>query len=1019
MFLFLLDLVRRYFSKSAIITSYLIVLSILSPKSRVFAAETVIENLDGNRLTIERIEESADLLQITNHGILRAVVDAGTGRADINLGYNPNSYIEQVSGEMYSDITMNHLDQKFIYRSGNFEGDIKGGDIGNYTGQVLVDGEMSHSGELIGIDHVHLSKNSSLSLFNEGKGLRMFDVKSVTLDEGSVLTSGGRHTVSVNNIDGVRDGVGSFDISGQGVILGRDQSIGKDNALAEVEVNESYLFSLGGVGAESLNINSGFFLSLSQNIDVKDINMSGNSDFLYWSVTSYGDAPATISSNFHNNYEEGKDARIYFTSSNEKNKFVKLTGKLGDVDSAFNKIFIEGNITVDMSSANSVYSDEVILSYYKHDSTLLLGRSKVDSRVVLSRGSNHGNIQIVDDHDLISAIGTDDSAVRLVEVAAGKTIDVKNSIYANSIFNNKGSSFVMHRSRSGDLNELSTQSFENYGLVDFSKAQADLKIGAIDNFSDSTFHVGDKEVDVANINFNAGAKISVDVVDHENAGLIRGGIVNVAEGVLLNVNIVNAHDFYQIQKQNYKIIESSDKEGSDVAAIDSSDIFVNNQNSGGKLGLLTVSTSTIDNDLILQIAKDRSNQGLNDQQKEVDKIIDQIGADSDSELLDLQNYLNIVNNVDDEDRKKALDSVMPNSSHLMANSFVVSDSIIRSIETRISSQRMSNIINRGKDYLAIDSDGNEVDKVKGVVSAKTSLIYANDYSLSDVDLSNNMWIQILGSRSKQDSGLDSSSYKSSLSGLVLGFDKKVDSSLLLGSSIAIADSNVKSLNNLTNIDSKILQLSIYAEKQFKDSLYTSFTTSVAKSVNNSDRLIPVISKKASSEFDSYNYSIKGNVYKHIILENGFDIIPSIGVRYSKNSIDSYQESGTGSLDLKVKTDDLEILEGFVGVASGYRYNLNSLNLGFVKTDSLTLYPKIQISYGYDFMQNIQRSVSNFRGHDNGLVIKSPKLDPSTIKVDLGTKLFNADRVAFDIKYSQERRDNFVSHSGLLEVKIAF
>ncbi len=215
------------------------------------------------------------------------------------------------------------------------------------------------------------------------------------------------------------------------------------------------------------------------------------------------------------------------------------------------------------------------------------------------------------------------------------------------------------------------------------------------------------------------------------------------------------------------------------------------------------------------------------------------------------------------------------------------------------------------------------------------------------------------------------------------------------------------------------QLSLYGEKEIYKDIYLDSMISVSHASHDSSRNIPVISRSANASFDSRNYAAKIGIHKSYILDNGFDLTPNFDLKYSNNQVENYTESGAGALNLSVTTSDLERLEGSLSLAAGYHSDISQINLGFTKVDPFTIYPNVKIAYDYDFIGDSQTSISNFSGHDLSFATRSSSVDRSTVKITAGVETYRTEDLKLNLKYIQERRDSYISHSGLLETKISF
>ncbi len=939
-----------------------------------------------------------------------------------------------ISGDSSDDIFATQIDQKIIYNSGSFTGRVVSGVSEEFAGHFIVNNDLQYTARLSTLDTVEVSSGADLSLSG-----RHSDTHSVILNQGASLTvEAGGATFAFKEMDGSAADTGTLNVNGNYSLFrgtyGRvDENIGATNRLAEINVGRGGSFwAYGQVNAAQINIDGLVVLGKPGDFDQIKLGESGTLMFVPGSINEAN--PGTRESSYDDNYNiingdilatndpstQSNISNIHFSAlwADESQKTFKINGSIGQENEKINQVYVTSGLTLDLTDSAGFYVENTGL--YARQSNkkpqILLGSGIVDTQFAFQPGGIVGTIRVTEDHNLISSIGSGSSRFDRFEVDEDASVNVRNSIYTNWIQNNPDATIKVFANAQGSLNTLDTSTFVNYGTVDFSDASGSFN-AMMTNFGGSTFHVGSNEVRANGyVDFAPGSTFSVDLKNAREVGSFKADMIGVHEGALLNINIANAHEFYNLQSYEYTIIESVNKSISNVNEIATSDISVNSVN-GNEYGLLTFSTSESDSNLILNIERGDLPPSYNTNQSEVDNVINSIGSRSSGKLLEIQNYLILNPDVTNTDRARVLDSLTPKTESVSRAALSSIDSTFKSIESRMSSRQISRLIN-GRGYKTVDSNGNDVPEADPSSTAQTSLIYGNDFQI-EKGLSKNVWLQAIGSKARQGDKNGFDGYKSSLQGLVVGIDKKTDKNTLTGISFSIANSKIETSDLLSSTQSDIYQLSIYQEKEFSKNKYYNLIAAIGSGRNDSNRVIPAAGVAANAKFSSYNYSLKGSLYNKITFENGLDLAPHIGLGYSANKIEDYQEQGAQEANLSVKTSDLQMLNGSIGIGVGYKKKISSLNLGLVKLDSFIIYPKLKISYEYDFLQDVQTSVSNFEGHDLTFTTRSSRTDPSTIKLSAGVALFGSEDLSFDVKYVQERRTAFVSHSAILETKLAF
>ena len=836
-------------------------------------------------------------------------------------------------------------------------------------------------------------------------------LNQIIIADGSSLTLNSNS--DFDDIDGEFTDSGILNISNQSYIYtDENQHIGRNQRLAQINISESsMIFNYGEVNAAQINLNNSSMISL-RGSSFDEMNFTNESMLLYlFGYLEEGSGMMQMDGNIVVTNSDSK-ASIFFSNYNSDDVVnVKINGSIGSFDKKVEDIFVDNNTTLDLSDSLGVFAKKINLCSGNHQPTIILGSGIVDSEFIIDRENSIARIRVIEDHNLISSVGSEESRVEELTVEDNLTLNVRNSVYTNSITNNAQSKFIVSTDSAGDLNIVDSLAFHNNGLVDLSAASNSFSGrfgGAVSNYTGSTFKVGSNAITIPDsVIFETGSIISINANSPTEVGSISSDIVQIEEGVMLSINIADAHDWYDLQNSQHVIVESVDKDASNVNQIQESNIMVNSI-ATNKIGLLTFSTSVVDNNLLLDVERGAVGVDYNDNQLRVINTVDSIGQQSTGEMLAVQTYLNTDPNATIASKKEVANSLMPRMEALAQNSFNASDAVFKAISSRIFSYQLSKAAGNKK-YRTVDSNGNEVESLDDSSTAQTSLIYGNDFQLENNDLARHFWIQLIGSRAKQADKGGFEGYDLGVQGLVIGVDNKIDSKTLVGASFATTDSSIDSSNKFRNIDSRIYQLSVYVEKEMAEKSYYSLMAAASKGTNDSSRFIPIANRTAAAQFDSQNYSLKGSIYQKMNFENGFDIVPQIGVGYLVNKVDDYQEQGAGTLNLNVKTDNLEMLNGSLAITTGYKK----------KFRSFIIYPKIKLSYEYDFFQDIQTSVSNFQGQDLSFATRSTRVDPSTIRIAAGLEVFESEDLSFNAQYIQERRTSFSSHTGVLEARFAF
>lgn len=1032
LYIFGFDVLRFKFVRSFLLFLSIVLVLLTFLSSNLLALDLGGENHFSSDISIneDRINFGNGVSSITNEG---SIASSSNNRSLINLGTNRNSFVRQVDGEMDADIRFNADGQAFIYDGGNFSGNIFGSKPSDYNGDFIVNSNLQLVGSNIrNIDLIKVDDYTRLSLIASPDSQSIARVGSLELGVDSSIILANDY-FNFSKIDGTQDYSGSMTVFNDIGTLAAT-SIGATHALGSLNLKNSDPFALYDnvdfkVG--SLNLDNSSLIA-SSNSSLKEVNFEGgDSVVLLVSGINIKNRPDVDHDNiFQIDYdlnvsEDSTQSEFHILNLHESSGRYNITGRVGS-ESQHLEIFVITDSVVDLTASKGFYVNKVYLnSYYGKLSTkLILGKGEVSANIFKDRASKCGaskcevGVDIIEDHILRSSISVY-NGVRIDKLAVKDNVgvDVLNDIAVKNIENGSQAVFKVHSDNGTKLLRVidTSEGFTNNGIIDLASSSGSFKSDVI-NHRGSSFVVGTSKVDVGGgLNFEPGSIFSAAIEDDNVFGAVVADNVNISDDVILNIEIVNAHDIYKMNSEKITLIESRDKDLSSIAKITDGNIAINSS-IGNRVGNVEFSTQVSNKNLLLNITRSPI-ESVKGSQDGIGDAIDAIGLQSSGELLALQNYLYLDSRVTNRDRINALKSLKPSNEGTSQIHINHTDSVFRSIESRISSSRIANAISdQEKGYKTVDSNGESVEEIDDSATAQVSS-FATDVNLRRK--SDEAWVQIINSdgKQKQKDGFDG--FRSDSKSIITGYDRKVNKSLLVGASISVADSRIKSNDGLRMTQSDIVQLAIYAEKKVLRDLYLDLMVSASRASHDSSRLIPVVSRAANSKFDSSSYSVKAGIQKLYILKSGLDITPQFNLKYSKNIVDDYSESGAGALNLNVVTSDLDRLEGSLSLGLGYRRDIDRINLGFTKIETFTIYPSLKVSYDYDFIGDSQTSLSSFSGHDISFATRSSNIDRSTIKMSAGVEAYRTEDMKLNLRYIQKRRDSFVSHSGLLEVKVAF
>ena len=650
-------------------------------------------------------------------------------------------------------------------------------------------------------------------------------------------------------------------------------------------------------------------------------------------------------------------------------KAINVTGS--NVATITNAGIINGSITVATglttitNSSGGVINGNINLG--SHSSSVLTTSGTINGNVTLGSGQtvnlnagsttgvingSAGGLGTVNTGSGIVTVSSDIGVTNYVDsfnVGSGSQTRLSANIYANTINLN------------GELDLLSSS-----GNI----LSADI-IGNGSSGGAGNLNLGTYSHEIyGDLTLGAGDILSVAISTPSSAGdIMVDGLASINANTLLRVTLTGGTT--QVGS-SYIILTGGT--GSSVNQIDDANISLNGATN--RFGAYLVRTEVSGNSLLLkvfanytpEIASNSSQLGAYDN---IAGISSATGS-----LLVLKNYLE--SNIAASSKSAALNSVtaqVDNSSN------------------RISFNNINNSANLV--FNRLDNLRQNSNKISGISSGDKSLNRAG-------------WGEVFGSTASQGNTSDSSGYKAGTAGFAAGYDKKIDKELLLGVGVIYSSSNIKGSDGLkkTNIDN--YQFNLYSGHNF-DQFFINNVAGFGFNRYHSSRSIPVAGVMANAKYNGKTYMARSEIGTNHKLENDFILTPTLMITGARNTIDRYEEGGAGTLNLNVKNNSTNFLEGRVGTAISKNYSIS---------DKIIV-PSFSVSYGYDFIGSKQKTSANFIGQSSTFSSSGAKIAQGSLRLGAGLKLYQIDYFTLSADYGFEHRSKFDSHTGSLRGRYSF
>ena len=846
------------------------------------------------------------------------------------------------------------------------------------------------------------------------KSLSTHYTPDLTIQNAGSITSTGS-AISYSGISSSK-----LSVINSGLIQGSSNAIGVANATSSAtalsntivnesggEINGNILIS--GTSSSTIINKSGGEINGNISISGPTSSESPASDV---SITNSGIINGHINSSASlkyinldiKNFEDFEKVKIIlrYINLDITNNAGSITGNIflsKHADSSFN--LNGGSITGNLSSGNASQLLNLNGGSFNGDiflfsgSTLNIATTKLNGSVD-SNSPNSSSINLTDNNTFgsTSSLGTA-NGLSSINISDNKTININGSIRTQTL--KIGSNATLNL---GSDNIYANTTSLN-GTLNFSNTNRTIN-GNIVGSGAGTINLNSASHNIiGNLTLKSGDSININLTNAKTFGKVTvTGITSIDANTNLNVAISPNYSFIA-SGSKYNIVDGQD--GSSINAINDSKININNSNSN-KFSLLTFTTNSVNNDLIL-IASRKPAEAItyDTSSQSAYNVINEIGASATGELKSLQEYLDNSSSISQV--KEVLNSVTTQDTNSIKFSHVnVVNNSVKTAENRMDEIHFASL------------DKNSVNKSSSANITEASYEGNNSnsskksgISLGDSLENNGIWAQTFGTAAKQNNINENDGYDSKSLGFAFGYDKEVTKNTSLGLGLSYANSHIKSSDSLktTNIDT--YQINAYSGHSF-GKYFLDTVLGFAWNDYTSNRLISSVNRLANSNYQGQTYitKVRSGFVKDI--GNGFNITPEASLNFVRNNTDSYTENGAGSVNLDVKSSSSNFLEGRLG-----------LNLGYEMTTKkhTKISPKISASYGYNFLNNRQTTTSNFVGQTATFNNLSSKNDPKSLKIGGGIDIYGANSFVVSGEYIMEKRNKYQSHSGVLRVRFEY
>jgi len=911
-------------------------------------------NLDKNA-TVKMVDDDSvlivrDKVTLDENSTILSYGDGGslTFKDDVTLNTRTQIYSKDSDVVFEADVTLN--DDSIISSSDaqlNFS-NITATDNAYIT---------SSSGDIVAND-VTLDSNASIYT----KGENSIKLNSVDLSNSSYVFANADVTIETDAVlkddTYVESNQSNLSISGETTLSNNAALYGLGDESKSVTLAKVTMSDDSKIYSESSRVTLSGDLSMSDNTKVT----SNSADLIFSNITATDNAYITSSSGdiVANDVTLDSNASIYTKGENSI--------KLNSVDlSNSSYVFANADVTietdavlkddtyVESNQSNLSISGETTLS----NNAALYGLGDESKSVTLAKVTMSDDSKIYSESSRVTLSGdlsmSDNSSLS----SANATIELENVFLKDNA----------KISVQDGLLDIKGDSYLENGSIIYGSGSGDILLEGDNYFysKDSGIYVDNKNA-YSDIDINVTKTLSLYsgayVVASGRSKIDINSLIVTDEGYVKSDNSVTIDTIKIVEDQNFVYALFS----SNYASLEYTTLIVPDP------GNITLFSSE-ETSSYLKVYKDVVDPSVygfvGEEKKKYEQLGEMLNQDkrNDPVLYDTLNY-----NLTKDEFLKAFRSMSPELSGNYISTSMLNESVLSNIGNHLYKIR----------------DFNQVPLPKEFVGA-------------------NVWIKPFVTHDIQNQVGTASGYSAYGSGLVVGVDKLLSSSMLYGVALSFGTSHIT--GTLSQSDTASRAITLYFSKYFGSSFLEGYLTKSFNQINQ-QRIIWLddASREASSSYGS-GYMGAKMVYGHKFGSKHFEFTPFGSLFGGVLSTDTYTETGAGMVDLEVSNRDVFELSAKVGSDIGYRFYLQ---------DGFSVMPNISLGYKKVLKQQAMQSTASFEGSSDTFHAYGIELDDYAFEAQGGIHMMTPDKLLeYRLDASLEKSNNFKSYKGSVSVRIRF
>lgn len=297
---------------------------------------------------------------------------------------------------------------------------------------------------------------------------------------------------------------------------------------------------------------------------------------------------------------------------------------------------------------------------------------------------------------------------------------------------------------------------------------------------------------------------------------------------------------------------------------------------------------------------------------------------------------------------------------------------------------------------------------------RTTAASANSLQCKDLEKQGNWWGKGFGNVGRQRDVDEMSGYKTETFGLMLAYDIPLNRETRAGLGGGYANAKIDDNNSVGQTKLDAYHLTAYLNHA-PGPWFVRGALSAGTDRYDGSRSIafPGINRTASADYKGHHYSAIVSAGHHFFF-NATTVTPLAALQTSRIHVGSYSETGAGDVNLRVSSQDYDIVQSSLGVKAEQRVQAGNGNV----------YPEVHVKWLHDFASTTTEQTAAFTGGGSRFKVEGIEQDRDLFNVGAGVSYRSCNCVdnawtvkgLYDYKWNQSK---FSSHQVALVASYVF